>query len=93
MERPLGGCRKAPTPTGGVVMVGVDRKEGDKPQNIQVAGGAGLSRGLGVGCGSRGIQGCLPREAVVPDDGTGGGGSGWPEGEEAAGGSSPAHSV
>ena len=34
-------------------MVGVDRKEGDKAQNIQVAGGAGFNHRLGVGCGQK----------------------------------------
>lgn len=50
---------------GEMVTVGVDRKEGDKPQNIQVARGAGFSRGLGVGCGAEGIRDASPG-AVVP---------------------------
>lgn len=58
-------AQSPPPPTGEMVTVGVDGKEGDKPQNIQVAGEAGFNRGLGVGCGAGGIRDASPR-AVVP---------------------------
>lgn len=54
-------AQSPPPPTGEMVTVGVDGKEGDKPQNIQVAGEAGFSRGLGVGCGAGGIRDASPR--------------------------------